>query len=559
VLERLGVGEKDSQELFAVMDTNSDGGVSLTEFLHALVDVSPEALLWELRCRLIRVGISAQNLRKALELVRWPQHGWQSKATELKRRKTRRIRRCSACASCSGCSCAEGKTDGSVTEASEVIEAPMEVFFEIGPKPRPPSSYHLSRGDWLKLCTSICLTLLEAERLFEHLVDKSGMVDLRAMFETLRTTVEPDVSLERFTTKVQARYETVQAAFAAFCEDRDTDPERMLRWDGFHALAVSLNVNDTNAEKLWDVLTACTWDQENSPERNGNGQRTPKACITESAFVGQLSLWAPETALQALEGEMCERFGNLAEGQRALEKHLTKTDALSPRELDSRLRAVGIKNCDVQRALRTVASRRNDTSAPVSLDATISTMRATRRSASKAGEPSRCARNAIKHDTLPLWEQLRNVQHDLRKRVDDDLCTPKAREPVVTFQEHVQRSPSPAGPAERRRFAEAVHGAVRSAETSRSRFVLQSAHRQVVRLEERWAASPGPDAASPPGGSGGGLALPSAALGCGPHRGSGNSSRRSSVGGGLRPTNSEPSLPRPRTPMSPESYAVQVR
>uniref|UniRef100_A0A7S4WKF8 EF-hand domain-containing protein n=1 Tax=Alexandrium monilatum TaxID=311494 RepID=A0A7S4WKF8_9DINO len=537
VLERLGVGEEDSQELFAAMDTNSDGGVSLSEFLHALVDISPEALLWELRCRLIRTGITAQNLRKAVELVRWPQHGWQSKATELKRRTNRRVRRCTACASCIGCSCG-----GTASETGEAPDPPPEADYSLVHRPRPPSSYHLSRGDWLKFCTSVCLTLLEAERLFTFLADVSGMVDLREMFETLRKTVEPDVSLERFTTKLLARYESVSAAFASFCQDRDTDPERMLRWDGFHAMAISLNVNDRNAAKLWDVLTACTWDGDDLTQDTGPYERPPESCITEGAFIGQLSLWAPETALQALEGEMCERFGNLAEGQRVLEKHLTSKDVLSLRDLEYRLRAVGIKHCDVQRALRTVASRHNEHGGQVSLDATISTMRAARRTASKVGESSKCARSAIKHDTLPLWEQLRSHQSDLAKP-----CTPTdgtgrsgvAVEPVAVHREHNQRAPLPAGPAERRKFAEAVHGAVKSAETSRSRFVLQNAHRQVVRLEERWAAGPGQDSPVPPAGS---AALAGAAAGSGLQRTGCTVSRRSSSCSVVRPATSESTL-----------------
>jgi len=371
------------------------------------------------------------------------------------------------------------------------------------------------------------------------------------MFETLRKTVEPDVSLERFPPKVLARYGTLSGAFAAFCEDRDTDPERMLRWSGFHSMTVGLNVNDKNAAKLWEVLSACSWDADDLLEKGVYKERTAEPCITESAFIGQLSLWAPETALQALEGEICERFGNLAEGQRVLEKHLTRTDCFSPRELESRLRAVGIKHCDVQRALRTVASRCTESSGQVSLDATMSSMRAARRSASKVGEPSRCARSAIQHDTLPLWEQLRSHQNDLSKpcKSDDEFGNSEgATEPAATPLERIQRSPSPAGPAERRRFAEAVHGAVKFAETSRSRFVLQSAHRQVERLEERWGAQRGSGA---PGG---------AAPGCVPPRAAGHGSRRNSKSSALRSTNSEPTLawPRPRTPKTPSGTSAQA-
>ena len=50
--------------------------------------------------------------------------------------------------------------------------------------------------------SSLMLNFAQAERLYTHLADDSGMVDLRATFETLRTAVEPDISLARFSTKV---------------------------------------------------------------------------------------------------------------------------------------------------------------------------------------------------------------------------------------------------------------------------------------------------------------------------------------------------------------------
>jgi len=590
-LQRLGVGEEDADELFTAMDTNSVGGVSLSEFLHALVDVSPEALLWELRCRLVRVSIGPQNLQKALELVQWPQHGWRSKATELKRRTTRT--RCRICAFCN-CACrhtaephngAQGEAGedgtGAAQAAAEQTSGVHSAASPPGPGSRPArlrrhTSFHLDRGDWLKLCTSIYLTLLEAERLFTFLADDTGHVDLRAMFETLRTTVEPDVSLERFSTKVLTRYETFQHAFSAFCEDRDTDPERLLRWDGFCRIAVALSVNDGNAAKIWAVLIgadtkdaagrtapptpAATMVRTAPPtpaasaavpvtpagttagsstalrtrfrfEEGGSSPRKENraATVTEKSFVGQLSLWYPDTALKALKSQVCERFGNLAEGQRALSRRLSRTEPLSPRELDSALRAVGIKHSDVQRALSTVTSRQGG---PASLNDAIETMRGTHSAAAKVTEPVACARSTVRHETQPLWEQLRHVQSDLRRRPHDDdggrggsgssiallgpnalgdaggsigggssglgltrSCSQGGSESVGSSFASLTLPDTPprALPSvlDRRRFSEAVVGAIRTAETSRSKTVLQTAHRQVMRMtDHRWAASP---------------------------------------------------------------------
>eukprot|EP00930_Biecheleria_cincta_P058732 TRINITY_DN4452_c0_g1_i1.p1 TRINITY_DN4452_c0_g1~~TRINITY_DN4452_c0_g1_i1.p1 ORF type:complete len:522 (+),score=78.76 TRINITY_DN4452_c0_g1_i1:34-1599(+) len=310
-VERLDVGDVDCEELFVVLDTRNDGTISLSEFLHALVHASIEILLWELRCCLLRADIRPEKLQKALRLVEFPQHGWQSKATEIKRRVSSdaHTRKCTACTAGShhGCSCAEGKDPAESPELSLWKDASSSVKAK-------QSSYHFTRGDWLKLCTSICLTLLEAERLYTHLADDSGMVDLRATFETLRTSVEPDISLARFSTKVIRRYGSPEKAFRAFCDDGSGSPthkEPALLWEGFHSLAVKLNVNEHNAVKIWDVL-GTSGDEAHGAQAGHD--RVYDAGVSEEIFVHQLSLWLPDTALQALDNELCDCFGNLAEG-----------------------------------------------------------------------------------------------------------------------------------------------------------------------------------------------------------------------------------------------------
>jgi len=331
------------------------------------------------------------------------------------------------------------------------------------------------------------LTLLEAERLFTHLADDKCMVDLRVMFETLRTTVEPDVPLERFVTKVFLHYDSLEQAFGAFCEEPDSysEDERVMRWQGFHRLAVALNVNDRCAAELWNVLTRFTHMEDSDRSAAGGA---PDAGVSMTCFLHELSVWAPDTALGALKGQLCERFGNLAEGQRALEQHFPQTNALSPRELEFRLRVAGIKHFDMERALRTLASKNGR----INLDVAINTMRAIRprssRNAAKLGEG---ARSTVRNQTQPVWEQLREVQTEMRRGYDSFGCSiPELHGCALRTVSQKSASCSPPKVVDQRKFTEAIHSVVRTTESTRSRSVLQHAHRQVLKLEERWAGTP---------------------------------------------------------------------
>jgi len=516
VLQRLNVGAEDSDDIFNAMDTRSDGGVTLSEFLHALVDVSPEALLWELRCRLLRMNIGPHNLHNALELVRWPQHGWLSRATKVKRRCTRKSSACGTCGKeVATCGC-HPPADGSAALGLDTTLAasPALAFLAVNATPdsvakllypwledgseeekrKKPTRYHLTRGDWLKFSTSLYLTLLEAERLFNRLADNKRFVDLRAMFETLRTTVEPDVTLERFVVKACGRYENLKGAFGAFCEDRSylpNCPEPLLWWDGFHKLAIALQVNDSNAAKLWKVLTGSVEARVDSLNVGllGSGEEGTDGAegVTLAAFERELSTWAPDTALGSLKENLCNRFGSLAEGQRALRKRLSRTDVLSPRELESRLRAAGIKNCDVTRALNTIQVGQ----VHVSLDTAIDLMRAMKSNETKTpSDLGKMCHSAVRNQTQQLWDQLRSVQGDCLRRYDDGLEIGSAAAAMDMAAAQQQQSLLKLSSAEKKsKFAESIRGAVRAAETSRSKFVLQQAERQVMNLEKRWASS----------------------------------------------------------------------
>lgn len=534
-LMHLGAGQEASDDIFDAMDTHRDGGVTLSEFLHALVDVSPEALLWELRCRLLKFNINPHNLHKALELVRWPQHGWLSRATKVKRRSMRRMCACCAAGTCDchpGRGAGEGdarREAGGEAAAAAFPGLPggsnLALWGESRPSSAPttpvgeevssdalrtkkPSPYHLTRGDWLKLCTSIYLTLLEAERLWKCLEDKKGFVDLRAMFETLRTTVEPDISLERFVIKACARHDSLEAAFAAFCEVKgfmSDNREPCLYKEGFQSLAVSLNVNDRNAAELWKVLSGSV-EAVADALNEGRGE-----CVTLGVFARELSLWAPDTALAQLKENLCNRFGSLGESHRVLQSKIANTEDLSPRELETRLRAAGIKNCDVSKALSTIPAKDGH----VSLDCAIDSMRAMKSHAGKsATDLSKTSQTAVRNQTQQLWEQLRSMQQDCQRRYDDDG---DGRVPAVSSTAPVAPGRTakllPLEPEDQSKFIQSIHGAVRSAETFRSKSVLHQAHRQVLNLERRWAGTPRGE--PPPLAAGAGLAS-AAALGSTP-------------------------------------------
>jgi len=558
-MERLGVSPEDADEVFPTLDSSGSGGVTLSEFLHALVDVSPQALLWELRCRLLHTDIGPQNLKKALELVQWPQHGWLSRATKVKRRTLRmersqsRAERLSSSTS-SGAATREPSADGHQAACRTLGPADMPQGCGEGPQQpaaiaalgatasswgrKRQSPYCLNRGDWLNFCTSIFLTLFEAEQLFARLAgggDK-GFVDLVVMFETLRTSVEPDVSLERFATKAVQRYGALDEAFAAFAERPDPDAKRIMRWPSFHRLAVALHVNDSNAMELWGVLVASL--EVASPSAAAAARRATEraeemglvqaprinsaaetAVVTEQAFLRELSLWEPGTALEALDSQLCERFGNLAEGQRALARRLANTRALSPQELEAKLRAAGIRHCDVARALSSVAGDGGS----VSLDAAIEGMRAARHCRRIAGAsrmPSApaasrgSAAQTVRNETLQVWDTLRSVQRDLRQGRDGPTSSTSALQQPLSGSAVPPVTPEPGDPdngqpggqvltrtpslqsVDRQRFSKAIDGAVRSADNNHSKFVLHNAHRQVLRLEERWALPPSPGAAA---------------------------------------------------------------
>lgn len=297
-----------------------------------------------------------------------------------------------------------------------------------------PRTLRLSRSDWPKFCTSLGLTVSEAERLFEVLAGDSGRaVDFHDMFSTLRTTVSPNVSLERFATKVLARFGSLHSAFVATCGQPQVPggPRVMpplMRWQEFHALAAAVDVNDGNASQLWALLLGALFG-DTVAVMDADGAGTVSA-ITEEAFVQQVSVWAPGSALDTLKGQFYEHFGSLAESRRALRKKggFKCGRALSAPTLEAGLQAVGINCCNADRIIDVAAKHQRGRSrdAGASLNDVLSAMRKPRSqtaSAAPGGSSQPAGARRQRHDTTTavvcdgmasVWRQLHEVRDELR-------------------------------------------------------------------------------------------------------------------------------------------------
>jgi len=372
-LLRVGISNaKDAKMLFQTMDADKSGEVSLTEFLLALVDVSPEALLWELRCRLDCEGIRLNTLHKIFDLIR---------------RYDRQHRP------------ALGE---SVDKEKRLCD--RELW----------KSRQLSRPDWIKLGAVLGLTLVESERLF-HLIDtdESGTIDLEEMFAALRA-VAPDVSLERFVMKVLVHYGTLPEAFRAHARRTPDVRGPLIGWEEFLALTTSLGVNDGNAKCLWDAL-----DIANRIDADD--------ALDEELFINQMKAWAPATALDGLREEICEQFGNIAEGRRTLQKHgVPRVGTLSAASFEAGLRAAGVTHCDAQLVLSTVSNSRpaSPNHAPgVTLDEVMRSL-CDHTTKASPGKLKSKARVVVGNDMDPYWQQILALKNDVRRGLSDVQRTP---------------------------------------------------------------------------------------------------------------------------------------
>jgi Ca2+-binding EF-hand superfamily protein len=194
-LGRLGFPAGEAAMIFVSMDVDRLGGLSLAEFHEALVNVSADALLWELRCRLDSQGVRPSNLQMVFELLDIP---WPART------------------GCGGSPGARGK-------------------------PR------LEHTAWLQFCAKLGLTSKDGERLFALIdTDSDGFIDLREMFRALRV-VAPDTSFEGFVSQIFTEYGSLHEAFAMHAKDG------LMSNFEFMDLASTLDVNEDNITKLWQA------------------------------------------------------------------------------------------------------------------------------------------------------------------------------------------------------------------------------------------------------------------------------------------------------------------
>lgn len=455
-MSRLGVEDACAEDVFAALSTEASGKVSLADLKHALVEDSPEALLWELRCRLFSVGIQPRctlhAIRKAIDLIEHHPDKIRNAASAEWRiqRSTRHIKRMKQKRRQQSCGAryvatAAAACKGEMSDAAASSEPESSVRTQ------------LDRADWQRLCSSLDLTPFETDALFTVLGgDDVGKVDLRGMFVVLRATVAPDVSLERFVTRLLARYGSLRCAFEAVCAGR---PDRMMRWTEFHELAQSLDVNDRNATNLWDVLSAARPDDSwpstpgfgaPTPAESGGGTEgnaaptpahdDPRKAISEDRFEQQLLVWSPGTALDALRDQLCDKFGSLAQSRRMLQRTAHQLQragsgclvfggpmrpseaTLTTTALETLLEEHGIDCPNTDRIIGAAAVAQ-DTG--VTLDSLFDVLKATQ---VRQGKSQSFAETVLRDDTFPLWQRLHNVQADLASgaRLDErrDLGEP---------------------------------------------------------------------------------------------------------------------------------------
>jgi len=345
-LFRLGI-QDDYHSIFSAVDSNQSSSTNLPEFRRMLLEgASEEELLWELRCRLKAMNLRPFSDRKAaLALIQQPLPEQRHKPWE------------------------EELVRSWIEDDRESSEVERLEDFAV----------ELNRSEWLKFCTALGLTLLEGSRLFDALVDKKSGAPLAFrklllpnMFEKLRSTVSPDISLERFAVRLFERFGTAQNAFRAVCPPPKLSVGcRVMDWPEFQKLSHAIDVNDRCAERFWELLSVGPGTREAPVQVNSDhiicsprvrdmessGRVLPRVCrscgIGEDVFVLQLSTWAPSSDTDMLRDQLCDRFGSLDGGERAFYQKVDFRLAteISSASLSAGLKVLGIQGCNASRII----------------------------------------------------------------------------------------------------------------------------------------------------------------------------------------------------------------
>eukprot|EP00929_Paragymnodinium_shiwhaense_P085004 TRINITY_DN45485_c0_g1_i1.p1 TRINITY_DN45485_c0_g1~~TRINITY_DN45485_c0_g1_i1.p1 ORF type:complete len:813 (+),score=136.29 TRINITY_DN45485_c0_g1_i1:110-2548(+) len=401
-----------------------------------------DSKLWDLRCRLASAGVrltdgSAAFVRAVTSKARPGTSGVIQRAVDqIKRLRTQLRRRQGNNADIwlPGAADREARDLVQICKVARKAQAAQEAMQPGAFAIESAKAMRLTSQEWLRLCKSLKLSEVEAHQLRSILggCRRYGSVDMHKMFDALRAVNAPDISCERFASRLLTRFGSLPGAFDSVCPPS---------WPSmgiteFRLLCQQLGVNDGNGQRLWDLLSrsrvsvSVELPVDCSLKTESSLKAPEDRSVTRSAFVRQLRMWLPDTALDALMDQLCERFGSLAQGIHALENAgLERSLSLSAASLAGALLAIGIApgSIDAERVL-TAAALHFDAEAKwrsagrsVSLEQIMQAMRALQR-ADCRGRWN--ARLAVCDDTCPLWMQLRRVRADLGYENDCHLRTP---------------------------------------------------------------------------------------------------------------------------------------
>lgn len=414
-LSRFGIGPKDSDRLFWALD-EGNGSVSLATLRGELMCRSRRVLLWELRCRLVAAEIQPSDPNTAVT-ASLTLAGVQPRLDASSSRELRS----------SGRPSQQHEQKTGRRHLGRRRRPPCLDLVEDEPRTAQSRQFCLDHDGWCRLCQRLGMLSQESELLFNVLGGKEvGWINMYIMFAIVHNTVCPDDSMERFSRRLAARYDSPEDAFRAFC----TPGEPGMCWVGFCGLANSLNVDRQTASRLWSNITleALAAPASESEAAKGDVNTPNFGCFTEPGpafagcrsmadqvvdqvtFVRHMLLGTPHAALGALREQLCLRFGDLSLGRAALEgAGLGEAKFLTPQTLQSALRMLGIRCCDATHVLSAVMLARDDLALGgfAKLDEVFAAMH----DLPKGNHERR-------DDTLSLWQQLRGVA------TSSPACTP---------------------------------------------------------------------------------------------------------------------------------------